>query len=574
MIYIDIDKLRCPTCGAPVVRSLAMNMGMSESWVQCSKSDCPTYINTFIPMPHQTAVMKDSSRYILNAGGYGTGKTRGDIEDQMKSSFITPNGRSLLGAPTMPQLNSTLRNDLESVMPLDFIKKVNLQQNTFELINNHEYLYRSFDDPNKLKSLNLTRATIVEASDSPYGAFEQLKTRLRNRHATVQRVENGKKVFREVRDNYGGVRMIPVLDADWRKIILETNPGPGWIKSEVLLKSNRIHYYFPDETFVNYFQNREEIDLNLSSYIIPTKANVYLPPNFEEEQSSGKPNWWRERYFKGSFEYATGLVYPEFKENIVPPFNIPVHWKRIISMDFGVRDQTFFVFLAIDPDNRIGYVYDTMYISDSSIHTISDKYRERLKNFPHNSLLKTPVMDQRSRNRRTEFDVQKTIGDLFKEEGLLFDPAQMNVEARITRTGTLFKKGQLKIFSNQTELIEQLENYKFPELQIGKHIKNYDKPADSEDHGPNALEFAVMELPHNIEYVDLNLYDIATTGELFFNPQNRRRYYNPLSNDRDLEYNEYEILGGMNYDNDIAIDYNDGMSLADLNSLDDSSLWD
>ena len=154
------------------------------------------------------------------------------------------------------------------------------------------------------------------------------------------------------------------------------------------MKSNRIHYYFPDETFVNYFQNREEIDLNLSSYIIPTKANVYLPPNFEEEQSSGKPNWWRERYFRGSFEYATGLVYPDFpKENIVQPFNIPVHWKRIIAMDFGVRDQTFFIFLAIDPDNRIGYVYDTMYIRQFYTQ-YQRKYRERLKNFPHQLFIK------------------------------------------------------------------------------------------------------------------------------------------------------------------------------------------
>jgi len=569
MIYIDEEKLRCPTCGAPVTRAIAMNLGASPSWFKCTKSECPTYINTFIPMPHQAMAMKDSSRYQMVAGGYGTGKTRGDIEDRLKGAFITPQGRTLLGAPTMPQLNSTLRNDLEEIMPIDFVKKQYLQQNTFDLINDHEFLYRSFDDPNKLKSLNLTHAVIVEASDSPYTAFEQLKTRLRNLAATKQARDpkTGQKKFRRTKDN----RFVPVLDADWRKIILETNPGPGWIKDEVLLKSNKIHFFYPEETEVNYFQQRHEIDLNLSSYIVPTKANVYLPPNFEEEQSAGKPAWWVERYFKGSFSYATGLVYPTFQDNIVPPFKIPDRWKRIIAMDFGIRDQTFFVFLAIDPDNRIAYVYDSMHITDSSIHTIAQKYREKLTNFPVNSLLKTPVMDQRSRRRRTEFDVQKTIGHLFEDEGLLFDDAQMNVEARITRTGTLFTRGQLKIFSDQTELIKQLTEYKFPEQQIGKHIANADKPQASEDHGPNALEFAVMELPHNLENKEYDLYNIGNVGQLYTSkPKTVQEFYDPLSSG-EPEYDNPFFRGG-SYDTNYS--NRDNNVVVDLNSLHDYNEWD
>ena len=307
MIVIDPEKLRCPRCGAPVTRTLSISMGASPSWFKCSKKDCNTYINTFIPMAHQSMPMTDLARYILIAGGYGTGKTRGDIEDRIKSALITPNGRTLLGAPTMPQLNSTLKNDLEEIFPLDFVRKQYIQQNTFDLVNGHEVLYRSFDDPVKFKSLNLSHATILEASDSPYSAFEQLKTRLRNRAATLQkRDKNGDPVFEF--DKEGVPR--PVLEADWRKITLETNPGPGWIKDEVLLKSNKIHFFYPEETFTDYYQIRSEVDLNISSYIVPTKANIYLPPNYEEEQSAGKPEWWVQRYFKGSFSYATGLVYP------------------------------------------------------------------------------------------------------------------------------------------------------------------------------------------------------------------------------------------------------------------------
>ena len=571
MIYIDPEKLRCPECGAPMGRTVAMDMGISETWFRCSKDHCHTYINTFIPMPHQVAAMTDSSRYLMVAGGYGTGKTRGDIEDRIKGAIITPNGRTLLGAPTMPQLNSTLRNDLEQILPIDFIKHRNLQQNTFSILNDHEVLYRSFDDPNKLKSLNLSAAILVEASDSPYTALEQLKTRLRNRAATLQRrhPETGELLFKRDKEN----KLIPVLQADWRKIIMETNPGPGWIKDEVLLKSNKIHYFYPEETYVEYFQDRREIDINMSSYIVPTKANIYLPPSYEEEQSAGKPKWWVERYFKGSFSYATGLVYPTFQENLVAPFKIPNTWKRLIAMDFGIRDQTFFVFLAVDPDNHIAYVYDSLIMTDSSIHTIADAYREKLKHFPVNSLMRTPVMDQRSRRRRMEFNVQKTIGDLFADEGLLFDDAQMNVEARITRTGTLFNKGQLKIFSDQMELIKQLTEYKFPELQVGKHVANADKPQASEDHGPNALEFAVMELPHNLENINYDLYNIGNVGQLYTTkPKTVQDYFDPFSSgERNYDY-DFNQIGGIGNDNY----YNDGDSgiIADFNSLHDSNKWD
>lgn len=63
------DFTICPRCGQPTEPSISINGGESEFWRNCIK--CNTYINTYVPQAHQTAVHLDPHKFILNAGGYG-----------------------------------------------------------------------------------------------------------------------------------------------------------------------------------------------------------------------------------------------------------------------------------------------------------------------------------------------------------------------------------------------------------------------------------------------------------------------------------------------------------------------
>lgn len=60
---------RCPRCGSLTKKAIAINEGESEFWLECTR--CNTYINTYIPQPHQYAVHDDAHTYIGNFGGYG-----------------------------------------------------------------------------------------------------------------------------------------------------------------------------------------------------------------------------------------------------------------------------------------------------------------------------------------------------------------------------------------------------------------------------------------------------------------------------------------------------------------------
>ena len=165
-------------------------------------------------------------------------------------------------------------------------------------------------------------------------------------------------------------------------------------------------------------------------------------------------------------------------------------------MDYGIRDQTAIIFIAIDPQG-VAYVFDEVYINNVNYKVIAEHYkRHYMKNVPANSLLNCPVMDARSINKRNDFDL-RTIGELFAEEGIFFEPAQMDLNTRILRVNTLIESGQLRIFNTCSNLCTEIMKYKFPErTSTGKSTS--DKPEDKNNHAINAMEFAVMELPMDL----------------------------------------------------------------------------
>ena len=157
-----------------MIPAIAIDKSESDFYMRCSKQECPTYLDTFIPTDYQEMMHRDNARQLLAAGGYGSGKTSFDYKDSIKHMLITPKGRSLFGAPTYPQLNGTLKKDFEGDFPAGLVKSIRKKDNEMTLINHHEVIYRSFDDPHKLRSLNLSSFSIVEASGTKYRIFLQI----------------------------------------------------------------------------------------------------------------------------------------------------------------------------------------------------------------------------------------------------------------------------------------------------------------------------------------------------------------------------------------------------------------
>lgn len=267
---------KCIKCGYGTMGETDNNC---EWYVKCD--DCNHLLFCYEPMPHQLRFHLDNAKFRMYAGGYGSAKTSTGCADFLMHAKSTPNGVGLVGAHTYPQLEQTAKKQIIDMLPSELIRHYDKKNNIITLTNGYDIMFKSFDDEQKLRSLNLCHVYCEEANGTDFSIFTQLQTRLRH-HAT---------------DNH--------------KIIMSTNPDGNWVKTEILLKAERIY-----GSSVKYHRPVEERNPNISVHIARTDMNTYLPPTYIEDIKVGKPDYWIRRYLEGSFENAEGKVYPNFAENV------------------------------------------------------------------------------------------------------------------------------------------------------------------------------------------------------------------------------------------------------------------
>ena len=480
---------RCPRCGSAWKTAKAISGGPSEFWKECSNPSCNTYLNTYVPQAHQFAFHKDNHTFTGNFGGYGSGKTLTSREEIFKHLFLAPNGNPLIGANVASQYEQTIKRELEADLPAAFVRRVNTQKAYIDFINGHRIMYRPYDDPEKLRSYNLTSFLIVEASEVKQQSFVQLKTRLRNLAATVPKRDAEGNIEYKIAAN--GVK-IPLLEHNWQKGIIESNPSAGWIKNDVLTVSSDIYKH--GDIVDEYDVDPDKADPAISTHVTSTSANEFLPDNFIENNVKNKPMWWVNRYIYGSFLYAEGKVYPKSAACVVDDFEIPKHWKRIVAFDYGLSDDAVYIAGAVDLDKGVLYVYDECRSNDNNIETLSQLFFEFTRDIPVGGWICPPIIDPKSGPKR-DYD-KKSLSDHFLDYGISFIPGFVNVDARIFRLNTYFESGKLKIMRKCKGLIEELDNYKFKaDESLASGYTG--KPVDKNNHGINALEWITMELPAN-----------------------------------------------------------------------------
>lgn len=490
---------RCPRCGSATKKCIAINGGESEFWYECTR--CNTYINTYTPQPHQTSVHEDYHTYVGNFGGYGTGKTLTSREEVYKHVFLTPNANVLIGANVSSQYEQTIKRDIEADLPKAFVKYISTQKSYIDLINGARIMFRPLDDVDKIRSYNLTMFVIVEASEVDPEAFVQLKTRLRNLNASIPMVDSDGNMVYNTLDN--GMK-VPVVKTDWLRGIIESNPDSGWIRTQVLYVSDHVDKFGHVTDDIKIPDNVR--DPAVSSHIASTDCNAFLPPNFIDQLCKNKPSWWIGRYIFSSFSYSEGLVYPNSLNCVVPAYEIPKEWKRIIAADYGLSDDFVYLFGAIDEQRGKVVIYKCVPTNNKNIEDLSKIFFAETADIPVGGYYCTPLLDPKSGAKR-DYN-KKTLYDHFMDYGIAFQPGHVNVDARIFRTNTYLESGKMEIFDTCTYLIDELRDYKFPPKKIGdSYSRAQDKPVDKNNHAINPLEWICMALPADPAKLVYGSYD-------------------------------------------------------------------
>lgn len=504
-----MDFSKCPQCGSPTERCESISGSTSKFWLRCPH--CNTYIDTYIPQPHQAQLHADPTRYKGNFGGYGSGKTLTDQKEVAKHIFLTDSGNTLVGANISSQYEQTVKREMEADLPKEFVIKTSVKDQYHDFKNGHRLMFRPFDDPGKLRSLNLSMFLIIEGSETDLEVYTQLKTRLRNDSAIIYELdEEGNRAILRSADgepvlNQNGHEQF-IIKHDWRSGLVESNPDSGYIRSHILLPSSKIHQFGFDETY-----DVEGIfrDPMTASYVTATLFNRYLPHDYMDSFND-KPDWWRKRYLFGSFQYAEGLVYPEYSDIIVDDFDIPSNWLRMIAFDYGLSDDAAFIFAAIDPEAGVVYIYKELTTNNVDIDALSELYFRGKKDIPDGGMAYPPIIDPKSGPKR-DYN-KKSLIDHFLERGIYFEPGTVSVETRVMQTNSYIRAGKIKIFKGCSELIGELREYKFPEKTLDSSPKNANKPMDKNNHRINPMEWIITRLPMDPGRILQGLYNREGTS--------------------------------------------------------------
>lgn len=287
----------------------------------------------FLEIPHDYSL--DVAVY---QGGYGSGKTFAGSLLGILLALKFPGIRGLVGAQTYTLVrDTTLQTYFEHLDNFGFTEgkdydwSSSLQKLTFK--NGSEILFRHFDEPNKLKSLNLGFVEIEEMSDIPYDTFKMLLGRMR------QKVKKSWKDF-----TY--------------RIFGHTNPETcrGWVY----------------KTF------KENKSPNYRLISAPTTQNVYLPKGFCDELKKV----YDEQYYNifvlaQNGEYNNGLVIKDFSDENIKEITYQPEMDLHISCDFNV-DPMCWVF-AHKTDDKVFY-FDEIAMENTTTAKACDEFYRRYPN--------------------------------------------------------------------------------------------------------------------------------------------------------------------------------------------------
>ena len=234
-------------------------------------------------------------------------------------------------------------------------------------------------------------------------------------------------------------------------------------------------------------------------------------------QLSALPEDLRRAHLDGDWDVHAGQYFREFsrEKHVLPPFEIPKHYKRFRSMDWGYNDPCCVLWHAVDTEGRV-FTYRELYIRQTRSEEVAKRVLELTGGEEIAYTVASPDLWQ---NRgqllaaRGGFEGE-TLAEIFIKAGMPVTPADNSRVAGWQRLRDYMAPApdgepRWRCFSDCVNLIRTL-----PILQYDQ--RNREDVADGEDHAAESLRYALMSRPASREpRPELNKfgYDPLDTGE-------------------------------------------------------------
>lgn len=426
----------------------------------------PAADGTHSPLPKQAEFLRSAldpkgPQYVAYYGGFGSGKSV-VLCTAIITQAVLYGGEYTISRQFMPELRRTTMKTFLDMCPKELILEIRVADAEVHLRSQAGkaiVYFIGLDEPGKIDSMNLSGFAIDEASQTTEEAFLKLQGRLRNPKGL-------------------------------RKGLLVGNP------------KGRDHVY---RYFVSKLAISEAARPSFKMIVAPSTENVHLPTGYIQGMLGSYSKERIQRDIMGSFDSFEGMIYSDFEraKHVVEPFDVPESWTRIIGLDVGFTNPAAAMFGAVDEDGNV-WIYDEFYEREWLIQDIC-----KLGLIPKigKSKVSAIYIDPSSKAKRNQAngraysDFSTYMENLGDKIPLL--PANNEVGTGLDRVKSymrvnpITKVPKLRIFSTCTNLIEEIGEYRWAELNASQEgTKNQkEEPRKYNDHACDALRYLIMSRP-------------------------------------------------------------------------------
>jgi phage terminase large subunit len=203
------------------------------------------------------------------------------------------------------------------------------------------------------------------------------------------------------------------------------------------------------------------------------------------------PEIQRRAFLYGDWDIFEGQFFSEWKRqtHMVEPFDVPQHWRRWVSMDFGYNDACAIYWHCADEDGRY-YTYKEVYINKTLVKDLAVIILDNSKGEKIEYFVGSPDMWA----KRGNDSMGESIADTFARLGVPFIKADNQRVLGWQRMREVMSNAPdglpyWQVFSTCKNLIRTI-----PIQQFHKH-KLEDISDDSDDHAVESCRYFFMSRP-------------------------------------------------------------------------------
>ncbi|MBQ2871678.1 phage terminase large subunit [bacterium] len=376
----------------------------------------------FMEIPH-----KYSLDVAVYQGGFGSGKTFCGSLLGVLLCLKYPQIKGLVGAQTYPLVrDTTLSAYFEHLNALGFDEGkdwgFSKSERLLRFKNGSEVMFRHFDEPDKLKSLNLGFAQIEEMSDVPKSVFNMLLGRLRQ---SIQ----------------------PCWHNFQYRLFGHTNPEErkGWIY----------------DTFAR------NPPPNYRLIIAPTTENIFLPKGFVDElRKSYDEDYFTQNVLGQWLDSDDSLVVKGFSDSNVRNLDYDEHLDLHLSCDFNVDPMSWVV--AHKTESKVFFI-DEIVLENTTTARAMDEFLTRYPRHKGRIVINGDASGD-NRSCTSEFTnyslmLRKLALHGYSNVDVEIRPFNPPIKNRVIAFNTLIRSadGELRIFIDPKceKLIYNLKNLKY-----------------------------------------------------------------------------------------------------------------